>query len=108
MIIDITNPVVLDVVVVVDKRSSLVFQISAQLAALTLCGHIDKCEDQHAKDEVAVYCVTFTTEPEAHCYKPPAPLKGTTLVHVRHDMNGKMLGMLVLRPGTSDFQKLKV
>jgi hypothetical protein len=76
----------------------------------TVCGHIDKCEELYsaAKDVVAVCGVNFTTQPERSCYKPEAALKGTTLVHVRHDQYGKVLGMLVLRPGETKWARPRV
>jgi hypothetical protein len=76
----------------------------------TVCGHVDKCEEQYAaaKDVVAVYYVNFTTQPEANCYKPEAALRDTTLVHVRHDEEGKVLGMLVLKPGDTKWVRPKV
>jgi hypothetical protein len=76
----------------------------------TVCGHIDKCEDLYsaAKDVVAVYYINFTTQPEANCYKPEAALKDTTLVHVRHDEEGEVLGMLVLRPGETNWVRPRV
>ena len=91
------------------KGKRIVLELSAHLAdgergkreaggryPNTVCGHVDKCEEQFAaaKDVVAVYYVNFTTQPEANCYRPVAALRDTTLVHVRHNQNGAVLGML--------------
>jgi hypothetical protein len=67
--------------------------------------HLDRCREIHKPAVSEVYCVHFTSQGETECLVPGKD-DPTPLIHVRHDKEGKVLGLLVKVPGVEGLKSV--
>jgi hypothetical protein len=95
-----------------DHNKSIILELSAHVKDTgdnSITSHLQKCRDTYAKpaNVSAVYYINFTTQGERECFVP-AKDDPTPLIHVRHDKEGKVLGLLVKVPGVVGLKKVSV
>jgi hypothetical protein len=95
-----------------DYGKKIVLELSAHVPDKgdnSIESHLKKCHEVYAQpaEVCAVYYINFTSQSEDKCFVPdrdhPIPL-----IHVRHDEDGKVLGLLVKVPGEEGLKKVPV
>ncbi len=95
-----------------DHNKSIILELSAHVQDTgdnNITSHLKKCHNTcaTAPNVSAVYYINFTTQSEKECFVPEKD-DPTPLIHVRHDKEGEVLGLLVKVPRVEGLKRLPV